>query len=60
MSANKIINREDQAVELIASGYEWICPACDTTGHEIEVVAKVICKKCKREWEVGDYHHATP
>ena len=60
MSANKGIDRENQVVELIASGYEWGCPTCGKLNREIEAVAKVKCKRCKKEWEVNDYHHATP
>jgi hypothetical protein len=31
-------------VDLIASGYEWICPHCDKLNHEIEATETVMCR----------------
>ena len=47
-----------QKVELIASGYEWICPKCEMPIHEIEVTPIVICPFCRERYEVDDYYHA--
>lgn len=54
-----VIDRE--SVELIALGYEWICPLCGRLNVEIEVTEKVKCKdkRCKKRYEVEEYHHAT-
>lgn len=46
------------SVELIASGYEWECPECETLNKEIGVTEKVICGKCIAEFEVEEYYHA--
>jgi DNA-directed RNA polymerase subunit RPC12/RpoP len=45
-------------VDLIASGYEWTCPKCDTLNEEIEVTEKVSCRNCRRIFKVQDYQHA--
>jgi len=47
-----------QSVELIASGYEWVCPKCGMLNHEIEVTPIVICPFCQERCEVAEYHHA--
>lgn len=49
---------EIESVELIASGYEWICPACEEINKEIEVNVAVTCKFCQNTYHVDDYHHA--
>lgn len=51
---------DDDEIELIASGYDWICPNCDEMNHIIEVNEKVTCTNCKKEFEVYDYYHALP
>lgn len=38
-----------ETVDIIASGYEWVCPNCETLNDEIEVKEDVKCKRC------GDY-----
>jgi hypothetical protein len=45
-------------VDLIASGYEWTCPKCETLNEEIAVTEKVSCRKCRRIFNVEDYQHA--
>ena len=45
-------------VELIAAGYEWVCPLCDALNREIEVTEKVYCPECDEWFEVADYYHA--
>jgi hypothetical protein len=51
-------NNNYSSVQLIASGYEWICPKCDTLNHEIETTETVECDECETTFEVEDYHHA--
>jgi len=36
-------------VDVIASGYEWTCPECDTLNHEIEYKEFYVCQNCKQE-----------
>lgn len=47
-----------KTVELIASGYEWMCPECKKMYKEIEVPEFVECKKCGKLFKVEDYYHA--
>lgn len=49
---------EPDSVDLIASGYEWICPKCDTLNKEIETSERVTCSSCGASWPVSDYYHA--
>jgi len=51
---------ELDSVELIASGYEWVCPRCDQFHRIMETVEEVECQRCHWRYEVGDIHHATP
>ena len=51
-------NPEESSVELIASGYDWVCPVCDHSNHEIEVTEYVVCSKCSCGFPVSEYHHA--
>ncbi len=41
-----------KSVQLIASGYEFVCPRCDTFNRVIEVTETVTCKKCYKTFEV--------
>jgi hypothetical protein len=47
-----------ESVDIIASGYEWICPFCETHNEEIEVKEKVKCIKCKKVFETNPAEHA--
>jgi len=47
-----------ESVELIASGYEWTCPDCETCNGEIEVTETVTCRKCKEMFPVSAHNHA--
>ncbi|MBW1845556.1 MAG: hypothetical protein JRI94_00115 [Deltaproteobacteria bacterium] len=49
-----------ETVGLIASGYEWTCPECDTLNKEIEIYNQVTCQNCERTFEVNqeDVNHA--
>lgn len=47
-----------EMVDLIASGYDWTCPVCDTWEHEIEITTKVTCSGCGTVFRTADYEHA--
>lgn len=44
-------------VDIIASGYEWICPVCEHLNNEIEVTEKVTCK-CGKVFYTNPAEHA--
>ncbi len=41
------------SVDIIAGGYEWICPKCETMHKEIEVTEKVCCEICFATFETN-------
>ena len=45
-------------VNLIASGYEWICPHCECLNTEIEIVSTMDCAECYTSFTRGEVHHA--
>lgn len=47
-----------ETVSVIASGYEWICPACEYLNKEIEITTFVTCAACATEFECGIAEHA--
>lgn len=48
-----------KTVDLIASGYEWICPKCAyVVNREIEITETVQCRKCKQVYETNPAEHA--
>jgi uncharacterized protein (DUF983 family) len=47
-------------VDMIASGYEWECPECETENHEIEVTEKVHCMGCGADFDTNPPEHAYP
>lgn len=49
-----------ETVDIIASGYEWICPACDTLNKEMEYTEQVNCgnPQCFTEFETNPPEHA--
>jgi len=49
---------EAESVDLIASGYEWICPNCDYPNHEIEITESVDCKDCGNWYKTNPAEHA--
>jgi hypothetical protein len=49
---------DTNTVDLIASGYEWICPGFQQLNNEIEITAKVSCKGYERIFSVKDSEHA--
>lgn len=52
-----------ETVNLIASGYEWVCNECgeENTEGYINVVGTAIgevkCKTCKTTFQIGNYDH---
>lgn len=38
-------------VDVIVSGYEWICTNCNELNKEIEYKEKVVCSDCGTEFE---------
>lgn len=48
----------NETVDLIASGYEWVCPACDKLNKEIEAKQTVTCKDCHETFEANTPEHA--
>jgi len=49
---------DGDGVDLIASGYEWICPNCETFNEEIEATDIVVCKGCRLSFKVNSVEHA--
>jgi len=47
-----------ETVDIIASGYEWICPECGRFNTEIEITETVICEECGTEFETNPPEHA--
>ena len=47
-----------EKVDLIASGYEWVCPACEHHNKEMEITNEVTCAACATTFEAGDAEHA--
>ena len=45
-------------VDLIAKGYEWICPSCQEYNETIEAVYLVACHKCKKQYTVSTVESA--
>ena len=49
-----------EPVDIIASGYEWICPICGKINREIEYTEIVTCDrdKCRVSFKTNDPEHA--
>ena len=45
-------------VDLIASGYDWICPECDSENREIEMTQTITCPECDAIFWTGEYRDA--
>jgi len=41
---------------LVASGYEWYCPECETVNNEIRLTETVKCRECGKVFETLAYH----
>jgi uncharacterized CHY-type Zn-finger protein len=48
----------DETVDVIASGYEWVCPKCEHYNTEIEYTEQVQCSVCRRVFETNPPEHA--
>lgn len=48
-----------ESVDLIASGYEWICPECDFLNKEIEYNEQVKCSNscCQKDFKANFPDH---
>ncbi len=49
---------EMETVDMIASGYEWVCPNCETLNSEIEAATTVTCVTCSGVFETNPPEHA--
>jgi len=47
-----------ETVDIIASGYEWVCPKCEHYNTEIEHAYQVQCNLCERVFETNPPEHA--
>lgn len=45
-------------VDIIASGYEWRCPKCNTLNKELEYNTVVECTVCYMEFAANPPDHA--
>ena len=45
-------------VDVIASGYEWVCPKCGTLNKEMEYKPYYCCCKCAEEVQANLPEHA--
>lgn len=47
-------------VDLIASGYEWICTHCEHFNKEIEIPRSeiVTCDNCDKSYKISGHFHA--
>ena len=50
--------KDAEPVDIIASGYEWVCPDCDKLNKEIEVTEKVACVICGITYKTNSPEHA--
>lgn len=50
----------ENTVDMIAIGYEWICPACGKENVEIEALEKVRCGQCGNLFDANPPEHACP
>ena len=44
-------------VDCIASGYEWVCPTCETLNELIEFVELVQCEYCREKFRLNYPQH---
>jgi len=47
-----------EKVDIIANGYEWICPDCKHYQQEIEWTEIVQCNDCSHQFETNLPEHA--
>jgi hypothetical protein len=49
---------EPEPVDIIASGYEWVCPNCEDINRAIDWRETVVCRNCRRKYEASSPEHA--
>lgn len=47
-----------EKIDLIASGYDWICPACGTSGELPVAVVEMNCPNCNTTLKIDKIIHA--
>gem|GEM_PF-3553760 len=50
-------NQTMDSVEIVASGYELMCPACEEMTYFDQLTETVSCAHCGREFTVSNYEH---
>ncbi len=48
---------QSKTVNVIASGYEWVCPTCKTFNRTIEHTEIVTCESCKLSFKTDLPEH---
>ena len=48
----------NEIVDIIASGYEWICPKCETLNRHCEYTEIVECVNCGKQYNTAPPEHA--
>jgi len=50
----------DKGVQLIASGYEWICPSCqaENTIGAVPADRTITCPRCSKNFDIENFGHA--
>ncbi|MCK5016032.1 MAG: hypothetical protein KAS32_03080 [Candidatus Peribacteraceae bacterium] len=55
-----VCGSQEDEVQLIASGYDWVCPCCEQFNRIIEITETVICNACASKFSTNnDPHHAS-
>lgn len=52
------LGKELETVDVIASGYEWVCPGCNELVKQIEYKQELECPFCGKEFKAGLPEHA--
>ncbi|KKN71225.1 hypothetical protein LCGC14_0422680 [marine sediment metagenome] len=52
------MSKKESTVDIIARGYEWICPSCEHFNTEIEILEVVKCEQCKDWFITNPAEHA--
>lgn len=45
-----------ETIDIVASGYEWICVKCEELNREIQVTPTVTCQECGEVFEPIEHH----
>ena len=48
----------ESSVDIIASGYEFICPKCEAYNKIIQTATEVECGSCLKAFSVSEIEHA--